>query len=62
MHDPLSGANTMNDYPHVLVADGYGGQMAFPPFVPQANMDILAAEFVAQNNDVFVTTLSLIHI
>ena len=46
----------MADYPHVLVNDGLGGQIAFPPFIPQANLDTLATEFEAQVGDVFVVT------
>lgn len=46
----------MADYPHILVNDGRGGQIVFPPLIPQANLDTLAAEFEAQAGDVFVVT------
>lgn len=46
----------MVEYPHILVSDGCGGQMAFPSFIPQANLDRLVAEFEVQDGDVFVVT------
>jgi hypothetical protein len=46
----------MADYPHILVNDGRGGQMAFPSFMSQSNLDTLAKEFEAQTGDVFVVT------
>jgi hypothetical protein len=46
----------MTDYPYILVNDGRGGQIAFPPFIPQANLDTLAADFVANDGNVFVVT------
>ncbi|WP_420640587.1 sulfotransferase domain-containing protein [Candidatus Leptofilum sp.] len=46
----------MTEYPHVLVNDGRGGQMIFPPFIPQANLDTLATQFETLPRDTFVVT------
>lgn len=46
----------MSDYSTVFVSDGQGGQIPFPPFISQQVMDVLASEFVVQDDDVFVVT------
>lgn len=46
----------MSAYPCTFVSDGEGGQIPFPPFITQQDMDILAKEFVVQNDDLFVVT------
>lgn len=39
-----------------LVRDGKGGQIITPPFISQADMDLIKKEFVAKDGDVFVVT------
>ena len=39
-----------------LLRDGKGGQIKFPVFVSQADMDLIEKEFVAKDGDVFVVT------
>lgn len=39
-----------------FVSDGKGGQIPFPPFITQQEMDILANDFVTHEDDVFVVT------
>ena len=39
-----------------LVNDGKGGQIIFPIFISQADMDLIEKEFVVKDGDVFVTT------
>jgi hypothetical protein len=39
-----------------LVNDGKGGQIKFPVFISQADMDLIEKEFVVQDDDVFVVT------
>lgn len=39
-----------------LVRDGKGGQIKFPAFISQADMDLIEKEFVAKDGDVFVVT------
>jgi hypothetical protein len=39
-----------------LVRDGKGGQIKFPPFISQADMDLIEKEFVVENGDIFVVT------
>ncbi len=39
-----------------LVRDGKGGQIKFPAFVSQADMDLIEKEFVAKDGDVFIVT------
>jgi hypothetical protein len=46
----------MSEYPCSFVSDGEGSQIPFPPFITQHEMDILANQFVVQDNDVFVVT------
>lgn len=46
----------MAEYPHTLVSDGRGGQIPFPTFISQTQLDTLAAEFETQAGDVFVVT------
>jgi len=46
----------MSEYPCTFVSDGKGGQIPFPPFITQREMDILANEFVVHDNDLFVVT------
>jgi Sulfotransferase domain len=56
MKATISGDDMMTDYPHNVVDDGRGGQIAFPPFISQENLDTLAADFEANDGDVFVNT------
>jgi sulfotransferase len=44
------------DYKHSLVNDGRGGQIPFPPFITQREMDIISNEFVVNADDIFVVT------
>jgi len=46
----------MSDSTFNLVRDGKGGQIIFPVFVSQADMDLIEKEFVAKDGDVFVVT------
>ena len=46
----------MSDSTFNLVRDGKGGQIIFPVFISQADMDLIAKEFVAKDGDVFVVT------
>jgi hypothetical protein len=39
-----------------LVRDGKGGQIKFPVFISQADMDLIEKEFVPRDGDVFVAT------
>jgi len=39
-----------------LVRDGKGGQIKFPVFISQADMDLIEKEFVAKDGDVFIVT------
>ena len=39
-----------------LVRDGKGGQIKFPIFISQADMDLIEKEFVVEDGDVFVVT------
>ena len=39
-----------------LVRDGKGGQIKFPVFISQADMDLIAKEFIPKDGDVFVVT------
>jgi len=39
-----------------LVTDGKGGQIKFPVFISQADMDLIEKEFAVKDGDVFVTT------
>ena len=39
-----------------LVSDGKGGQIKFPIFITQADMDLIEKEFVPKDGDVFVVT------
>jgi hypothetical protein len=39
-----------------LVRDGKGGQIKFPIFISQTDMDLIEKEFVAKDGDVFVVT------
>ena len=39
-----------------LVRDGKGGQIKFPVFISQADMDLIEKEFVPKDGDVFVVT------
>lgn len=39
-----------------LVRDGKGGQIKFPIFVTQADMDLIEKEFVVKDGDVFIVT------
>jgi hypothetical protein len=39
-----------------LVRDGKGGQLKFPVFISQADMDLIEKEFVVKDGDVFVVT------
>ena len=46
----------MAEFQYNLVSDGKGGQIKFPVFISQADMDLIEKEFVAKDDDVFVTT------
>src|SRR5258706_7633543 len=46
----------MTEYQSNLVSDGKGGQIKFPIFVSQADMDFIEKEFVVKDDDVFVVT------
>jgi len=46
----------MSDSTFNLVRDGKGGQIIFPVFVSQADMDLIEKEFVTKDGDVFVVT------
>lgn len=46
----------MSEYPCSYISDGESGQIPFPPFITQQDMDVLANEFIAQDNDLFVVT------
>lgn len=46
----------MTEYKHSLVNDGRGGQIPFPPFITQREMDLIANEFIVMDDDVFVVT------
>ena len=46
----------MNANSTILVNDGRGGQIIFPPFIPQANLDTLATKFETLPGDTFVVT------
>jgi hypothetical protein len=46
----------MSDYACTFVSDREGGQIPFPPFNTQQEMDILANDFVAHDDEVFVVT------
>ena len=39
-----------------LVRDGKGGQIKFPIFISQADMDLIEKEFVVKDGDVFIVT------
>ena len=39
-----------------LVRDGNGGQIKFPIFITQADMDLIEKEFVVEDGDIFVVT------
>lgn len=39
-----------------LVGDGKGGQIKFPVFISQADMDLIKKEFVTKDGDVFIVT------
>lgn len=39
-----------------LVRDGKGGLIKFPPFISQADMDLIEKEFIPKDGDVFVVT------
>jgi sulfotransferase family protein len=46
----------MAEFKSNLVRDGKGGQIVFPIFISQADMDLIENEFVAKDGDVFVVT------
>jgi len=46
----------MAEYKSNVVRDGKGGQIIFPIFISQADMDLIEKEFVAKDGDVFVVT------
>jgi len=39
-----------------VVRDGNGGQIKFPIFISQADMDLIEKEFVVEDDDIFVVT------
>jgi len=46
----------MTEFKANRVRDGKGGQIVFPFFISQADMDLIEKEFVAKDGDVFVVT------
>lgn len=46
----------MTEFQFNFVRDGNGGQIKFPIFISQADMDLINKEFVVQDGDVFVVT------
>ena len=46
----------MGEFQINLVSDGKGGQIKFPIFISQADMDLIEKEFVVKDGDVFVVT------
>lgn len=46
----------MPKYSCTFVSDGVNGQITFPQFITQWEMDILANEFIVQDDDLFVVT------
>ncbi len=46
----------MTEFKFNLVNDGKGGQIVFPIFISQADIDLIEKEFTAKDGDVFVTT------
>ena len=46
----------MADFKYNLLRDGKGGQIKFPIFISQADMDLIEKEFGAKDGDVFVVT------
>jgi hypothetical protein len=46
----------MAEFQSNLVKDGKGGQIKFPMFISQADMDMIQKDFVVRNGDVFVVT------
>lgn len=46
----------MAEYQSNLIRDGKGGLIKFPTFISQADMDLIAKEFVAKDGDVFIVT------
>jgi len=46
----------MAEFQSNLVKDGKGGQIKFPMFISQADMDLIQKDFVVRNGDVFVVT------
>lgn len=46
----------MAEFKSNRVRDGRGGQIVFPIFISQADMDLIEKEFVAKDGDVFVVT------
>ena len=46
----------MSEYPCIYVSDGKEGQIPFPPFIGQQEIDTLTNEFIVHDDDVFVVT------
>ena len=46
----------MAEFKYNLVNDGKGGQIKFPIFISQADMDLIEKEFVVKDGDVFIVT------
>jgi hypothetical protein len=46
----------MSEYPCTYVRNRESGQIPFPPFITQQDMDVLANEFIVHDNDLFVVT------
>jgi len=44
------------EFQYNLVRDGKGGQIKFPIFISQADMDLIEKEFVVKDGDVFIVT------
>ena len=39
-----------------LIQDGKGGQIKFPIFISQEDMDLIEKEFIVKDGDVFIVT------
>lgn len=46
----------MSEYSCNYVRDGKSGQIPFPPFITQEDMDVLEKDFVVRDDDLFVVT------
>src|SRR4026209_873850 len=53
---PVEESPYMAEMQSNLVRDGKGGQIKFPIFISQADMDLIEKEFVVEDGDVYVVT------